>query len=111
MVGFENALGAVKVIKDQNETRRLISRPKMGSFLNRCTGNNQFLFHESKLFYHSIQYPKKYHPSTLGSMSNHKNCTFWVKPLITLTCRNFLINLVINKFYFGILIRVASETG
>ena len=29
----------------------------------------------------------------------------------TLTCPNSLINLVTNKFYFGILVRVANETG
>ena len=29
-------------------TRRPITRPRMGSFLNRFTGKNQFLFHESK---------------------------------------------------------------
>ena len=31
---------------------------KMGIFLNRFTGKNQFLFHELKLLYHGIQYPK-----------------------------------------------------
>ena len=82
----------------------------MGDFLNRFTGKNQFLFHESKLFYDSIQYTKKYPLSTLGSKSNHENCPFFsVKPLITLTCRNSLTNVVSNKFYFGILIRVTNE--
>ena len=36
---------------------------------------------------------------------------FSVKPFITLTCRNSLINPVTNKFYVGILIKVADETG
>ena len=36
---------------------------------------------------------------------------FSVKPLTTLICRNSLINPVTNKFYFGILLRVANETG
>ena len=36
---------------------------------------------------------------------------FSVKPFTTLTCRNSLINQVTNEFYFGILIRVANETG
>ena len=35
-----------------------------------------------------------------------------VKPLTTLTCRNFLINPVTNKSYFGILIfGLEDETG
>ena len=38
-----------------------------------------------------------------------KLALFSVKPLITLTCRNSLVNPVTNKFYFGILIRVANE--
>ena len=40
-----------------------------------------------------------------------KNAFFSVKPLITLSCRNSLIYPVTNKFYFGILVRVANETG
>ena len=40
-----------------------------------------------------------------------KIALFSVKPIITLACRNSLINPVTNKFYFGILIRVANETG
>ena len=40
-----------------------------------------------------------------------KIALFSVKALITLTCRNSLINPVTNKFYFGILIRVANETN
>ena len=82
-----------------------------GLFLSYFTGKKQFLFHELKLFYHGIQYTRKYHPYTLGSTSNHENCPFSVKPLITLTCRNSLINPVTYKFYFGILMRVANETG
>ena len=87
--------------------------PKIGRFLNRFTSKNQFLFHESKSFYDCIQYTKNTPPppSTLGSTSNHENCSFLAKSLITLTCRNFLINPVTNKFYFGILITVTSETG
>ena len=54
---------------------------------------------------------KKTPPSTLGSTSNHENSLFSVKPLITLTCRSSLIGPASSKFYFGILIRVANETG
>ena len=36
---------------------------------------------------------------------------FSVKSLITLSCHNSLINPVTNKFYFGILRRVANEAG
>ena len=82
----------------------------MGRFFNCFTGKNQLLFRESKLFY-GIQYPKECPPSTLESTSNHENCPFLVKSLINLTCRNCLINLVTNKFYFGILVRAAEETG
>ena len=53
----------------------------MGHFLNRFTGKNQFLLHESESFYQSAQYPKMYPPSTLGSTSNHENCPFSVKTL------------------------------
>ena len=83
----------------------------MGSFLNRFTGKNQFLFRESKLFYHGTQYPKNTaHPRWKVSQIM-KIALFSVKPLITLTCHNSLINPVTNKFYFRILIRVANETG
>ena len=47
----------------------------------------------------------------LTSTSDQNIAPFSVKPLIILTCRNYLINPVTNKFYFGILIRVANETG
>ena len=40
-----------------------------------------------------------------------KIALFSVKPLITLTCSNSLINPVTNKFDFEILIRVENETG
>ena len=39
----------------------------MGRFLARFTNKNQFLFHESKLLFQNIHYPKNYPPSTLGS--------------------------------------------
>ena len=61
----------------ESGTRRPISRPKMGKFLNRFIGMNQFLFHESELFYHNIQSPKEYPTSTLGGLSNHGNCPFF----------------------------------
>ena len=83
----------------------------MGRFLNRFTGKNQFLFHESKLFYHGIQYSKQ-HPSPRWEVHQiMKIALSSVKPFTTLTCRNSLINPVTNKFYFEILIRVANETG
>ena len=73
----------------------------MGRFLIRFTSKNQFLFHESKLFYRGIQYPQKpLHPHWEVHQIV-KIGPFSVKPLITLT----------NKFYFGVLIRAASETG
>ena len=84
---------------------------KMGAFLNRFTGKNQFLFHESKLFYHSIQYPKNRPRPRWEVRQIMKIALFSVKLLINLTCRKSLINPVTNKFYFGILIRVANETG
>ena len=40
-----------------------------------------------------------------------KIALFSVKLLLTLTCSDSLINPVTNKFYFGMLIRVANETG
>ena len=83
----------------------------MGRFLNRFTGKNQFLFLESKLFYHGIQYPKNT-PNPRWEVSQiMKIAPSWVKPLITSTCRYSFINPVTNNFYFGILIRVAHETG
>ena len=72
-------------------------RPRMGRFFNRFTGKNQFLFHKSKLFYHGIQYPRKYHPplppppppnSRWEVRQIKKIAHSSVKHLITLTCRN-----------------------
>ena len=75
----------------------------MGRFLNRFTGENQLLFPESKLFYHGIQYPKNTPRPSWEVRQIMKIALYSVKALITLTCRNSLISLVINKFYFGIL--------
>ena len=83
----------------------------MGSFLNGFTGKNQFLFRKSELFYHGIQYLKNTPYPRWEVRQIMKIVSFLVKPLITLTGRNFLLNPVTNKFYFGILIRVANETG
>ena len=40
-----------------------------------------------------------------------KIAIFTVKPLMTLTYHNSLINPVADKFYLGLLIRVANETS
>ena len=73
----------------------------MERFLNSFTGQNEFLFHESN---------QKHHPRCeVGQIM--KIAPFPVKPLITLICRNSFINPVTNKFYFGILVRVANEAG
>ena len=57
----------------ESGTRRPISIPRMGRFVNRFIGKNQFLFHESKLVHQSVPYPQKYPPFTLRSTSNHEN--------------------------------------
>ena len=46
----------------ESGNRRPISRPKMEHFLNDFISENQFLFHESKLFYHGIQCSKNISP-------------------------------------------------
>ena len=83
----------------------------MGRLFNRFTGKNQFPFHESKSIYHSMQYAKNTLHPRWEVHQIMKIVHSLVKPLITLSCRNCLINPVTNKFYFGILIRVANETG
>ena len=83
----------------------------MGRVLNRFTGKNQFLFRESKLFYHGVQYPKKYPHPRWEVRQVMKIALFSVKLLMTLTYRSSLINPVANESYSGILIRVANETG
>ena len=84
-------------------------KAKMGRFLDCFTGKNQLLFHESKLFHHSIQYLKiTVHPRW-EVRQIMKIVIFSVKPLITSTCRNSLIYLETIKFYFGILIGIANE--
>ena len=60
----------------ESGTIRPISKPKMGRFLNRSTGKNQFLFRESKLFL-MVSSIKKLLPSTLESTSNHESCPFF----------------------------------
>ena len=87
----------------------------MGSFLKRFTREDQFLFHEWKLLYHGIHYkktpPPPFPPHPRWEVRQIlKIAPFSVKPFITLTCRNCLINPVTDKFYYGILIRVANET-
>ena len=53
----------------------------MGSFLNRFTGKNQFLFHESKLFYHGIQYSKNTPINVVKYVKSWKLPPFWSNPL------------------------------
>ena len=74
------------------------------------TDKDPFLFHKSKLFImaSSIQ---KYPPIHVGKYVKSRKLPFLVKLLITLTCCNSLINPVISKFYFEILIRVTNVTG
>ena len=86
-------------------------KAKRGHFLNRFTGKNQFLFQESKLFYHGIQYTIKWRHSHWKVRQIMKIAHFSVKSLVTLTCRNSLINLVTTKFSFEISVRVKNETG
>ena len=83
----------------------------MRRFLNRFDSKNEVLFYESKLFRHSIWYSKNTSHPRWEVRQIIKNALFSVRPLIILTYRNSLINPVTNKFYFGILIRVANETG
>ena len=71
----EYTIGLVSYWKTEPEDQ--FQRQKMGRFLNRFTGKNQFLFHESKLLYQSNHYSKNYHPSTLGSMTDQENCHFF----------------------------------
>ena len=87
--------------------RNTTSRPNMKRYINLFTSKNQFLFHESKSFSHIIQYPKNYLPSGLGSTAIMKIALSFIKPLITLTCSNSLINIVTNKYHFGFLVRGA----
>ena len=62
---------------------------KTKRFLNRFDGKNQFLFHEWKLFYQSIQCPKPYPLSTLGRTSSHENGLFWYR--LSKTDRSMMI--------------------
>ena len=79
-----------------------------GAFRNQKWGifKNQFLFHELKLFYRSIWYPKN-HPPSMKSTTSYENFPFFGQT----PYKCDLINPVTNKFYSGILIRVANETG
>ena len=52
-------------------------KAKNGAFSQLLPCKNQFLFYESSLFYQSMQYPEKYPPFTLGSMSNYENLLFF----------------------------------
>ena len=71
-----------------------------------------FYFVNRNFFNQSILYPKSTLHSRWEEHQIMKIALFSVSPLITLTCRTSLINPVVtNKFYFGILIRVASEIG
>ena len=55
--------GHVIVALLESGTSRPISRPENGRFLSCFTGENQFLFYESKVSYHGIQHSKRYpHP-------------------------------------------------
>ena len=94
----------------ESGTRRPISRPKKERFFNRFTVKKQFLFHESKLFSHGIQYPNRYH-NPRWEIRQTMKITHFRSTLITLTCRNSLINPVTNKFHFGVLVRFTNETG
>ena len=61
----------------------------MSSFLNRFTGKEQFLFRESKLFYHGI----KNTPHPRWEVRQIMKIAFFsVKPLINLTCCNASVN-------------------
>ena len=83
----------------------------MGRYFNLFSGKNQFLFHESKLFHHGIQYLKNTSHPRWEVRQIIKIAIFSAKPIITLTSRYSSINPVTNKSYFGILIRIANETG
>ena len=82
-----------------------------GAFLYSFNSKSQFSLYESKLFHQSTKYPK----NTLHLRSEVRQIMkiglFFIKPLITLTCNNSLINPVTTKFYSAILIKVANETG
>ena len=85
--------------------------PKMGRFLNCFTGKNQLLFRESKLFYHGIQYLKNTLHPRWEVRQILKIALFFGQTPYNFNLCNCLINPVTNKFYFGILVRVANETG
>ena len=67
-------------------------------FMNR----NQFI--EASTIHNITLHPRWEPPKTM------KIAVALVKPCITLTCCNSLINPMTNKFYFRFLIRMANET-
>ena len=91
---YAYTIGLVSYWKVEPEGQ--VQGKKRGRFLNHFTGKNQILFHESKLLYHGIQYPKKYLRWEVHQIM--KITHFSVKPIITLTCRHSLIDPVTNKF-------------
>ena len=83
----------------------------MGSFLNRFTGKTSFYFMNRNYFIMASSVQKYPHPRW-EVRQIMKIAPFSVKPLITVTFRDSLINPVTNKFYFVIFkMRVANETG